>query len=88
MKSERIIRAGRSGYCARGRENITQMGTVLYVKLTGAQKKFWQDERGMGVIEIALIIVILIGLALLFKREISTLLNSILSKMNIEAFNF
>lgn len=88
MKRERITRENKRVNDARVREKLNGMGINAYVKLKNAQTKFWEDERGMGVIEIALIIVILIGLALLFKKEISTLLNSILSKMNIEAFNF
>lgn len=36
---------------------------------------FWNDESGIGVVEIILILVIIIGLVLLFKNEIETLIN-------------
>lgn len=43
--------------------------------------KFVEDEDGMGVVEIILIIIVLIGLVVIFKRQITSLVNSILSKM-------
>lgn len=40
-------------------------------------KKFLEDESGVGVVEIILILVILIGLVIVFKSEIESLVNSI-----------
>ena len=37
---------------------------------------FWQDDRGVGVIEIVLILVVLIGLVLLFKNQITAIINN------------
>lgn len=37
---------------------------------------FWQDDRGVGVIEIVLILVILIGLVLVFKDQITAIVNN------------
>ena len=47
--------------------------------------KFVEDEEGMGVVEIILIIIVLIGLVVIFKRQITSLVNSILSKMTSQA---
>ncbi len=47
--------------------------------------KFVEDEDGMGVVEIILIIIVLIGLVVIFKRQITSLVNSILSKMTSQA---
>ena len=47
--------------------------------------KFVEDEDGMGVVEIILIIIVLIGLVVIFKRQITSLANSILSKMTSQA---
>lgn len=47
--------------------------------------KFVEDEDGMGVVEIILIIIVLIGLVVIFKRQITSLVNSILSKMMSQA---
>ena len=47
--------------------------------------KFVEDEDGMGVVEIILIILVLIGLVVIFKRQITSLVKSILSKMTSQA---
>ena len=44
-----------------------------------------EEEDGMGVVEIILIIIVLIGLVVIFKRQITSLVNSILSKMTSQA---
>ncbi|MCQ2400870.1 MAG: hypothetical protein MJ059_02980 [Lachnospiraceae bacterium] len=43
---------------------------------------FWDDESGMGTIEMVLIIVVLIGLVVVFRSGITTLLNNIFGKIN------
>lgn len=53
--------------------------------MADAVKKFIDDEAGMGVVEIILIIIVLIGLVVIFKRQITSLVNSILSKMTSQA---
>lgn len=46
---------------------------------------FWADERGVGVIELVLILVVLIGLVLIFKKQITTLLESIFKQINSQS---
>lgn len=53
--------------------------------MPNAVKKFADDEEGMGVVEIILIIIVLIGLVVVFKKQITSLVNSILSKMTSQA---
>ena len=48
-------------------------------------KKFWNEEDGMGVVEIVLITVVLIGLIIIFKSQITSLVNKLLSKMTSQA---
>ncbi len=48
-------------------------------------KQAFNDNRGMGVIEVILIIVVLIGLVIIFKSQITSLVNSILSKITSQA---
>ena len=48
-------------------------------------KSFWEEEDGMGVVEIVLIIVVLIGLVIIFKSQITTLVNKLLAKMSSQA---
>jgi hypothetical protein len=43
------------------------------------------DESGMGVVEIVLIIIVLVGLVILFKDKITSLVETLLSKMTSQA---
>lgn len=45
-------------------------------------KNFWKEEDGMGVVEVVLITIVLVGLVILFKNQITAMVNSILSKMS------
>lgn len=40
-------------------------------------KEFLKEEDGMGVVEVILIIVVLIGLVIIFKSQITTIVNRI-----------
>lgn len=40
-------------------------------------KNFLLDEDGIGVVEMILIVVVLIGLVIIFKSSLTTLVNSI-----------
>ena len=44
-------------------------------------KNFWEDQRGMGVVEVILIIVVLIGLVIIFKTKITEVVNRIFEKI-------
>lgn len=48
-------------------------------------KRFFQEEDGVGVVEVILILVVLIGLVLIFKKEITALVNSIFSTISSKA---
>ncbi|MGC6174363.1 Flp1 family type IVb pilin [Lacrimispora amygdalina] len=45
-------------------------------------KDFIREEDGVGVIEIVLILVVLIGLVIIFKTNIKKLLDSIFEEIN------
>lgn len=49
------------------------------------KKGFWKDNRGVGVIEVVLILVILIGLVLIFKDQITSIVTSALSNISGDA---
>lgn len=51
-------------------------------------KKLLKDESGMGVIEIVLIILVLVGLALVFKNQISSVANGIYSSIREQVNSF
>lgn len=52
------------------------------MKLCREIKTFLMEEDGIGVIEIVLILVVLIGLVLIFKKQINTLLTNIFKQIN------
>ena len=45
-------------------------------------REFLQDESGMGVVEVILIIVVLIGLVVLFQSNIKSVVSNIFTKIN------
>ena len=51
------------------------------------KKGFWEDDRGVGVIEIVLILVILIGLVLIFKEQITEIVTDAFAKITGDANN-
>ena len=44
-----------------------------------------EDEAGIGVIELVLILVVLIGLVIIFKEQITKLLESIFDQINSQS---
>ena len=44
-------------------------------------KAFWQEETAISTLEIVLIIVVLIGLVIIFKNQLTSLVTSILNKI-------
>ena len=48
------------------------------MKILKKIKNFWDDESGMGVVEVVLIIIVL-------KKQITSLVNMLLSKMSSQA---
>ena len=44
-----------------------------------------EDEYGIGVVEVVLIITVSVGLVLLFKNQITDIVKTLLTKMNKEA---
>lgn len=51
----------------------------------GQIKSFFMEEDAVGVVEIILILVVLIGLVIIFKNQLISLVNSILSKITSQS---
>lgn len=54
------------------------------MKETGNLKSFgdfWREEDGMGTVEIILIIVVLVGLVIIFKKQITEIVESLFKKI-------
>lgn len=48
-------------------------------------RNFWNDETGMGTVEIILIIVVLIGLVIIFKKQLNDLIKKVFNKINSDS---
>ena len=48
-------------------------------------REFWKDEQGVGVIELVLVLVVLIGFVIIFKKQITTLLQNIFKEINSQS---
>ena len=48
-------------------------------------KAFLQEEEGVGVVEIILILVVLISLVLIFKEQLTSIVNTIFSKITSQS---
>ncbi|MBE5903553.1 MAG: hypothetical protein E7275_04635 [Pseudobutyrivibrio sp.] len=46
---------------------------------------FIEEEDGIGTVEMILILVVLIGLVLIFKSQLTSLVNTIFDKINSQA---
>lgn len=57
-------------------------------KMRKKVKYFLKDESGMGVVEVILIILVLVGLALIFKTQITNIANSIFSSITNQVNSF
>lgn len=42
-------------------------------RMIGFWKKFWKEEDGVGVVEIILILVVLVALVVIFKDEVTSI---------------
>lgn len=51
------------------------------MKQLKTMRDFVKEEEGMGTVEIILIIVVLVGLVIIFKEQITKIVNSIFSKI-------
>lgn len=51
-------------------------------------KQFWLEEDGMGTVEIILIIVVLVGLVIIFKNQITTIVNTLFDKITAKTNTF
>lgn len=53
--------------------------------IKGQVMDFLREEDGIGVIEVVLILVVFIGLVIIFKKQITTLLENIFKEINSQS---
>lgn len=61
------------------------MGRAFCLKGWQKCRELFKDERGMGVVEVILIIVVLIGLVIIFQTNIKSVVASIFSTIRTNA---
>lgn len=44
-------------------------------------RELWTEEEGMGTVEVILIIVVLVGLVVVFRKQLTTLVNNLFTKI-------
>lgn len=47
--------------------------------------KIWKDDSGITVVEVILILVVLIGLVIIFKSQLTSLVSTIFQKITSES---
>ncbi len=57
----------------------------LWYRWNQVWKKLWEDERGIGTVEMILILVVLIALVLIFKSKLTSLVNEIFDKITSQS---
>ena len=61
---------------------------MIIDNLKNIMKRLRKEEKGMGVIEIVLIILVLVGLALVFKNQISGVANGVYDSIKSQVNSF
>lgn len=56
-----------------------------FLKILQESAAFFREEDGVGVIEVVLILVVLIGLVIIFKQQINKLLQDIFKQINSQS---
>ncbi len=58
---------------------------IKYLMLKQKVKEFIEEEDGIGTVEMILILVVLIGLVIIFKNQLNSLVNNIFNQINSQA---
>ena len=64
--------------------NLQNKAKAVGKRIIDGVKAFWNDESGMGTVEVILIIVVLIGLVIVFKKEISGIVEDVFKTIRAE----
>ena len=69
-------------------EIIIKIQVKIWEKIMNNRFSLIGNNQGMGVIEVILIILVLVGLAFPFKGKVSSILNTVFSKINNKVNSF
>ncbi|OAB46162.1 Flp1 family type IVb pilin [Paenibacillus glacialis] len=54
----------------------------------GKVKGFWQEEEGLGMLEMILIIAAIVVIAVIFRKQLGLIVESLLKKVGAKSENF
>ena len=76
-----------AGMCDKDRPELSKKGGQIMLKnlMWNIRCRLMYDDSGIGVIEVILILVVLIGLVIIFRDQIESIANTILSNIADEA---
>ncbi len=69
----------------KNKKNAVETIRDFGIRASEGVRRFFCDESGMGTVEVILIIVVLIGLVIVFKKEIDGLVKEIFNTINTDA---
>lgn len=56
--------------------------------IQGKMKGLWRDERGLGMLEMILIIAVIVIIAIVFRTQLKAIVESLLGKAKTKTENF
>lgn len=69
-------------------DKISAYATVRVWKIKEAVKNFWEEERGDHLVEIILVLVVVVGLAIFFRKQIGDLVNKLWTSITEKTDDF
>lgn len=61
---------------------------MMLTMIKNGMKAFWKDQRGIGTLEMILILVVILIIALVFKEQITTLVTNLFKNVNKKSKEF
>lgn len=60
----------------------------MLTTIQGKMKQLWKDEKGLGMLEIILIIAVIVIIAVIFREQLSNIVKNLLSKAGSKTDEF
>lgn len=70
------------------KEQVIEMKAYVSEVMKNKAAALWKEEEGLGTLELILIIGVIIIIALIFKKQITALITSLLSKVDTKSNEF
>lgn len=60
----------------------------MLTSVWGKAKGFWQEEDGLGMLEMILIIAAIVAIAIIFRKELKSIVGDLLTKVGSKSEKF